>query len=196
MSTCFGGSYLASTRGYHELPLRSRKIRAVKIYACFPWAIMSFRTFIQQGTTGIGAEMNRERRQGHVFHIKARQCNVVLFAMVEAEAALAAAAKAVAVAENFERAARSTFQNSETRTGNTDHGTGNSGKKDKTKFDSGAGNTVILHHSTFLSFLNWFLVREFPTSFTFQVKRESCNDKPKNRKLQKCVSSKKTTVNL
>ena len=116
--------------------------------------------------------------------------------MVAAEAAVAAAAKAVAVAENFERAARSTFQNSETRTGNTDHGTGNSGKKDKTNFDSGAGNTVILHHSTFLSFLNWFLVREFPTSFTFQVKRESCNDKPKNRKLQKCVSSKKTTVNL
>jgi hypothetical protein len=79
ISTCFGGSYLVSTRGYHELPLRSRKIHAVEIYACFPWALLSFRTAIQQGTPGIGAEINREKKQGHVFHIKARQCNGVLF---------------------------------------------------------------------------------------------------------------------
>jgi hypothetical protein len=150
--------------------MRSRKIRAVEIFACFPWAFLSFRIAFQQGTPGIGAEINRERRQGHVFNIKARQCHGVLFCDGCSKAAVAAEAKTVAVAEKFKRAARSTFQNPETRTGN-------SGKKDKTKSDSGAGNTVMLHHSILSCFLNWFLVREFPTSFIYQAKRESCNDK-------------------
>ena len=114
------------------------------------------------------------------------------FAMVAAEAAVVAAAEAVAVAKIQKK--------SETRTGalgNTDGKFRQKGQN-KVRFRGGKHGDVasFCYISLFLGFFNWFLVCEVPTSFTFQVKRESCNDKPKNGNFKGVSHVKKTTESL